>query len=174
MDFNSAGQFADFLSMVIVPNVPSATRKGLRGVGEAVVKGAKKKFGIYQKSVYSFPAWAELAPRTLLDNPANTPLLRTGKTKESIGFEVNGDDVVVGSSEPTMIYHELGTSTEPPRPVLGPAMYEARQMIRDIMGKATVLAIAPHMKLEKVAGFKRTGPRLASTVWDQYRPDGGN
>lgn len=174
MEFNSISSFTNFLSMVVVPNIPTALHTGLHEVGDAVVRSAKDKFGVYQKSVYTFPAWAELAPRTLVDNSENTPLLRTGDTRDSIGFEVNGDDVVVGSSEPTMIYHELGTKTEPPRPVLGPAMYEARQMIRDTMGKATVLAIAPHMKLTKVAGFKRTGPRLASTSWDQYKPDGGD
>lgn len=174
MQFDSIDSFTNFLSMVIVPNIPGVLHGGLHEVGEAVVDSAKDKFGTYQKSVYTFPAWADLAPRTLVDNPENTPLLRSGDTRDSIGFEVNGDDVVVGSSEPTMIYHELGTKSEPPRPVLGPAMYEARQMIRDIMGKATVLAIAPHMKLTKVAGFKRTGPRLSNASWDQYRPDGGD
>ena len=177
MDFDSPGKFAEFLSMVVVPNVATALEEGLHEVGEHVVQEAKSKFGHYQKQVYKFPAWAELSSRTKSNRmsegfPENEPLLRTGNTRDSIDYQVSGGDVVVGSSEPTMVYHELGTKTEPPRPVLGPAMYQARNMIRGIMGKATVLAIVPGMKITKVSGFKRTGPRLTSPVWDSYKSGG--
>lgn len=168
--FDSFESFANHLSMVVVPNIPSAMREGLHEVGEVITASAQAKFGEYQPAVYKFPKWAPLSEATIESgNPNNTPLLRTGETRDSVDYTIDGDNVVIGSSEPTMVYHEVGTKTEPPRPVLGPAAYEARAMIRQIMGKATVLAVVPGMKLSKSLGFKRTGPRIASDIYNRYR-----
>lgn len=173
-EFDNILDFTNHLSMVVMPNIPIALAEGLDEVGEQIVRSAKMKFGHYQRRVYRFPKWAPLAEATKENRVAqgfseDEPLLRTGATRDSITYEIKDGDLVVGSTEPTMVYHEAGTKTEPPRPVLGPAMYEAKDMIRDVMGKATVLALVPGLKTAKLTGFRRTGPRMDSIRYDRYR-----
>lgn len=174
MEFDDLDNFADHLAMVVMPNIPKALEAGMEELGEEVVRIAKAKFGHYQRAVYKFPRWAPLSSVTRESRVAqgfseDEPLLRTGATRDSIGYRVDGDDLVVGSSEPTMVYHEVGTKTEPPRPVLGPALYEARNDIREILGRATAIALVPGSDIHKLTGFKRTGPRITSPRYDRYR-----
>ena len=78
------------------------------------------------------PDWDSLAPRTIRDKtklgfggPDYSPLERTGAMRESILTEFAGLTGRVYSTDPKMVYSELGTSREPPRPVLIPSLDEA-------------------------------------------------
>lgn len=170
-EFESIDSFTSYLTMAVVPTLAPAMDSMLDVIGAELVATAKEKFGVYQPAVYKYPKWAPLSPSTLAHgNPNNTPLLRTGGARDSIYYYKSGNDVVVGSTEQTMVYHELGTTTEPPRPVLGPTIYEHKTEIMNLLGKATALALMG--KLTKISGFKRNGPRLTSSHYDAYRSRG--
>lgn len=108
-----------------------------------IEKDAKDQIGHYQPAVGEFPAWAPLAESTeaekaRLGAPAGAPLMRHGALYASIGHEVHGDEGVVGSTDPTMVFHEFGTAKMPPRPVLGPAVVNSRKKVEAILGRALV------------------------------------
>jgi hypothetical protein len=46
-----------------------------------------------------------------------------------------------GSTDPTLAYHEFGTSKMPPRPVLGLAVVNSREKIEKLFGRAIVEGI---------------------------------
>ena len=120
--------------------------KGLESALVLLEKDMKAQVGYYQGEVGEFPAWAPLADSTEADKarlgaPSGAPLLRFGALYASFQHEARGDEGVVGSTDPTMIYHEFGTSKMPPRPVLGPALVRNREKIEKILGRALVEGI---------------------------------
>lgn len=121
-----------------------AMEAGLERVAKLVEKTAKAEFGTYQDAAGEFPAWQELAQSTQdererLGYSANEPLLRTGDLRDTISHETRGLAAVIGSTSDVMVYHEVGTSKMPPRPVLGPAAYRNKDKIEELMA-ASVLA----------------------------------
>lgn len=129
--------FADYLKQIekMVYEAPKAEKIILETVGREVEKNAKDKFGHYQEAFGKFDKWPELADSTQQDRlrkgyTPNDPLLRDGTLKESISHTVHGNTVTIGSDSPVMVYQELGTKNIPPRPVLGPALYEKRARIK--------------------------------------------
>ncbi len=77
------------------------------------------------------PGWAPLAESTLADKARQgyetpAPLKRTGELRDSIKGEAEslpgGVRGIVESDDPNALWHEVGTSREPPRPFLGPAL----------------------------------------------------
>ena len=117
------------------------------GPGVGTKNEAKAEIGYYQPQVGDFPAWAPLADSTeaekaRLGAPLGAPLLRHGGLYASFGHEVlSHDEGIVGSTDPTLIYHEFGTEKMPPRPVLGPAVFKSRKEIERILGRAVVAGI---------------------------------
>ena len=113
-----------------------------------LVKGnAKAKIGHYQEAAGPFSKWAELADATKADRvsrgyPENEPLLRTGELRDSIKSEASAAGFVVGSDSDIALYQELGTSTIPPRPFLGPALFESAPAVVKALGSAIELTIA--------------------------------
>ncbi len=124
-----------------------AMRAGLERVLVHIENEAKAEIGYYQPQVGDFPAWAPLADSTeaekaRLGAPLGAPLLRHGGLYASFGHEVlSHDEGIVGSTDPTLIYHEFGTEKMPPRPVLGPAVFKSRKEIERILGRAVVAGI---------------------------------
>ena len=110
--------------------------------GGMVERAAREKIGFYQAAAGPFAAWAPLAESTIaLHNKAgvgDTPLYLSGHLRESFSHVTEGKTTTVGSTDPVMVYHEFGTSRAPPRPVLGPAMFENREHI--IQGAAGIVA----------------------------------
>jgi hypothetical protein len=121
-----------------------AIRRGLEQALVLIENDAKGQIGHYQAEAGSFPAWAPLAESTeaekaRLGYPADAPLLRTGAMQASFGHTVESDtEGVVGSTDPTLIFHEFGTRKMPPRPVLGPAVFHTREQIEKLLGRAIV------------------------------------
>lgn len=122
-------------------------RRGLEKALLLIENDAKAQIGHYQPEVGDFPEWAPLAESTeaekeRLGAPLGAPLLRHGGLYASFGHEVLApDDGVVGSTDPTLLYHEFGTSKMRPRPVLGPAVVRNRERIQQILGQALVHGI---------------------------------
>ena len=110
--------------------------------GGEVERSAREKIGVYQAAAGPFSAWAPLADSTLARHSqaglGDTPLYFSGQLRESFSHVTEGKTTTVGSTDPVMVYHEFGTSRMPPRPVLGPAMFESREQI--IQGAAGIVA----------------------------------
>jgi phage gpG-like protein len=140
------GDFIDTLESSVLPKVVEADRAALVEISKHLTSVAKAKFGVYQPDYGPFKAWKPLSPdtqiiRVKLGYSPDEPLLRTGDTRDSISYQVSDIEAVVGSTEETMIYHELGTKSEPPRPVFGPTAYQSKNKIVELIGKTVVSAL---------------------------------
>ena len=123
-----------------------ALHHGLKKCAAAIEATAKAEIGTYQRGVGYFPPWQELAPATKADRvhkgfTENDPLLRTGGLRDSISSEVHALEAAIGSTSDIMVYQELGTSTIPPRAVLGPAAVRNHKRIEMILGEAAVAGL---------------------------------
>ena len=108
---------------------------------------AKEKIGHYQDESGPFNAWAQLKKSTQRERERhgytpNDPLLRTGGLRDSIKKAIYGSFAVVGSDSMLAVYHEFGTHGpgvgpdgwhDPPRPFLGPAAYESREWVGEVV-----------------------------------------
>ena len=113
----------------------------LEKVGVIVEKRAKEKIGEYQVQTGPFEAWKELADYTKADRvnkgfSENDPLLRTGDLRDSIGHQVHGSEVDIGSASDIAVYQELGTIKIPPRSFLGGALIENMEEVMNIVGES--------------------------------------
>lgn len=122
-------------------NIEAHASRGLDRAARLIEEDARGRPGHYQPAVGPFPAWAPLsasyeAKKVAAGFPANSPLVRSGDMRDSIGRTVRGMEAVVGATDPTMVFHELGTSRMPPRPVLGPAVFRNRKAIERLLGDA--------------------------------------
>ena len=113
----------------------------LEAVGSKIERDAKEIIGHYQRSdTGPFPEWEELAPSTKADRVSkgftpNDPLLRTGELRDSIGHEVRGRSVAIGSDLDIAIYQEMGTATIPPRPFLRIAAFRSKKWLGQLYAK---------------------------------------
>ena len=145
-EFEDLALFAVHLASLEVA-VRQEMQRGLKRALVVIENDAKAQIGHYQGEVGEFPAWAPLADssekeKDRIGAPLGAPLLRHGGLYASFEHEVLAfDDGVVGSTDPTLIYHEFGTEKMPPRPVLGPAVVKNRERIQQILGKAIVQGI---------------------------------
>lgn len=133
-NFNSFGEFGRYLERMLVEK-PKLDKALLEAVGQHVEDEAKRKFGVYQDADGPYKAWSELkdstkAQRVRQGYSPNDPLFRTGELMHSISHSVERNSVVIGSDSEIMVYQERGTPDIPPRPVLGPAMFQSRKFIK--------------------------------------------
>jgi HK97 gp10 family phage protein len=145
LTFDSMAVFALHLAESAVA-VRIAEHHALTKAAKLIEKTAKAEIGAYQPAVGPFDAWAPLADSTVADRTSkgftpDDPLLRSGELRDSIGYEVSGNEAAIGSTSDVMVYQELGTSKIPPRPVLGPAAYSNKEAVQAILGKAVVHAM---------------------------------
>lgn len=133
MEFRSFGALgAHFARLALAGE--AVTHHATEQAAQIVEKDAKARIGSYQDAAGPFGAWANLAPSTVDDRlrkgfTPDDPLLRTGGLRSSYGRKVNGAVAVVGSTSPIALYQEQGTSTIPPRAVVGPAVIASRDAI---------------------------------------------
>lgn len=117
-------------------------------IATRIQESAKEKIGVYQDQVGPFRAWDPLKKATQRERAKkgytpNDPLLRTGYLRDSIKKAIYGSFAVVGSDSMLAVYHEFGTHGvgvdpntgyhDPPRPFLGPAAYEAREWVGEVV-----------------------------------------
>ncbi len=131
--------------------MPGAVRRAeaeaLHKAAELVEGAAKAAIGEYQSAAGPFKAWPELADATKADRAAkgfapDDPLLRTGALRGSIESAVSGRQAAVGSNADTAVYQELGTKSIPPRPFLGPALFNNADKVAGIIGHEVAKAVA--------------------------------
>lgn len=139
-NFNNIGEMVAHLAAMAAAETLSL-HHGLKKCAVAIEKTAKSEIGHYQKPIGPFPGWAELADSTKADRLANgfsenDPLERTHALEESISHEIHALEAAVGSTSDVMVYQELGTSTIPPRAVLGPAAIRNKELIIKTLGHA--------------------------------------
>lgn len=144
-EFDNALSFAEHLIKIEFA-MAAVMHKSLGHVLTVLEEDMRKQIGEYQGSAGSYPAWASLADSTeeekgRLGYPLNAPLLREGDLQKSFQHDQDGNEGIVGSTDPVMVYHEFGTVKMPPRPVVGPALYRNRDKIEHLLGHAMVEAI---------------------------------
>jgi HK97 gp10 family phage protein len=140
-EFNDIASFAlhfATLNIAVQRNAENAMDRALQIIEDT----AKDKLGRYQPAVGGFPAWPQLADRTLQHHAqmgmGDTPLLLTGGLYASIEHERRGNEGVVGTKEQVGAYQEFGTEKIPPRPFMGPAAFSNQAKIEKLMGRALV------------------------------------
>ena len=74
--------------------------------------------------------WESLAPSTLAHKPADTPLLETGRFRDSITASIGHHEATVGSDDKKATFFEFGTSRMPARPIFGPLAVAAETVIK--------------------------------------------
>jgi HK97 gp10 family phage protein len=145
-------------------------RMALNAAAKLVKEDAREQIGEYQPQAGNYPEWAELAEsteeeKTRLGAPPDAPLLRFGDLQKSFRSTLNGDDeVVIGSTDPVLEYHEFGTVKMPPRPVLGPALLKHINEIRQILSFAI---------LDVVISGQRMGYRFNAEAGGIVVPEAG-
>ena len=113
---------------------------GLDKVGELAATMAVHYLGTYQEG------WAPLKPETIARKATgDSPLLETGKMRDSISHYVNPFsvvmEVVVGSTDKHAVFQEQGTSRIPPRPFLSLAMKHALPFAEETFGAIAIKII---------------------------------
>jgi phage gpG-like protein len=104
---------------------------------EMVCNEAKRVLGTHDYG------WPELQPETIARKiRGDTPLLETGKLRESIQWNAEGNFGFIGSDSPVAVWHELGTSRIPPRPFLAGAAMHMEDKIHKMAARAALAVIA--------------------------------
>lgn len=155
-NFSNLQQFANYLSQRSL--VLAASYSALDMIGRLVRDRAQAKIGTYQNSSGGFPGWPELseytkAERVALGFSENEPLYRRGELRDSIRYEVDASlrFVTIGSDLDKALWNEVGTTIAPPRPFLGPAAFESRDEIANIVGHAYVRGVTQGAQVRRNA-----------------------
>lgn len=141
-EFEGFGRFATHLAVLAIEG-EAVTEHLTEKSAEMVQKNAKARLGDYQDYTGPFNSWPELADSTKADRVAqgyaeNEPLLRTGDLRDSIEVTRHHDEAVVGSTSDIALWQEIGTERMPPRPFLGPALYDSKLNIAERAGDTII------------------------------------
>jgi hypothetical protein len=89
-------------------------KAALEAGGKEFLKRARAAIGTYEYG------WQPLAESTVAHKSrGDTPLLETGEMRDSGSYQIVGNHIVIGFSDPKIRFHEYGTKHIPPRPVIG-------------------------------------------------------
>lgn len=159
--FSSPKAFADFLRRMLAQE-EAAAAKGLEAGARIVLEEAKGSMGRYQDKSGPFPAWKPLADDTKKDRvrqgfPADEPLLRSGRLRDSIEHNIRGEDAYVGSRSKLAEIQEFGSKDGklPPRSFIGGAAARKAKEAADAMVKPSLDLLAGR----RVAGGSRRKPK---------------
>jgi HK97 gp10 family phage protein len=155
--FGSLAALAEHLSGEVTREL-SATHRGLERAAVAIENTAIAEIGHYQDAVGPFEAWPALADSTEAEKERlgyrlDAPLLRTGDMQGSIKHETSQFEATIGSDDPTMVYHEFGTSKMPPRPVMGPALQRNIPTVLAAVGEEAVAAFVGRSGVDAREGY---------------------
>jgi len=142
-EFKSFAAFAAHLERLAAAG-PEVTHHIADKSAEEIQKTAQGMIGDYQQSIGPFVAWEELADstkaeRSRLGFSENDPGYRSGVMQKSIARTTVNAEAAVGSNDQHLVWFDLGTAKQPPRPVLGPAALHSRERVRTFTA-ATVFA----------------------------------
>jgi phage gpG-like protein len=118
---------------MITTHIASAEHCALDRASSLVLEEIRHEIGTYQGAAGPFPGWAPLRPETIAKKRnGDTPLLETGEMRDSYERTIDGNNAYVGSNNMKALYHELGTSTIPPRSVIGmAAVHREPQIVQE-------------------------------------------
>ncbi|MCX3308310.1 hypothetical protein ORN12_04710 [Pantoea vagans] len=133
-------QFARELSSSSA-RIATGLESSFRVIVKEIEETAKEEIGVYQPAYGPFDAWAPLAESTKADRirqsySEDEPLLRSGELRESIQSEVVGLAAIVGTKSQIGFWQEVGTSSIPPRPFIGPAYVRKIDPLMEATGLA--------------------------------------
>lgn len=136
----SLTEFATFLGGLTF-EMDEANRIALERAARLVETEAKHVLGTYEYG------WPQLAPSTQAQRvqqgyPANEPGLRSGDMRDSITHVADHKEAQVGSNDQHLVWFELGTVKQPPRPVLQGALVHKTDEVLEIIGRQVVGALA--------------------------------
>lgn len=157
-EFGSFAAFAAHLERLALAG-PEVTHHIAEKSAEEIQATAKGMIGDYQKGIGPYPAWEELADSTQAERARlgysdNDPGYRSGEMKESVKRTAEGSEAAVGSNDQHMVWFDIGTSKQPPRPVFGPAALHSRERVGSFAAKTAFAWLAG-------LGWRR--PRLKSS-----------
>lgn len=160
-EFGSLAALADHLMAETVGGL-ATVKHGLKLSAELLEKAAKDEVGHYQEAVGPFSAWPELADSTKADRVSkgyteNDPGLRSGEMRDSIEHEAGEWEAVVGSNDEKLVWFELGTEKQPPRPVLGTALYRNLDKVQQLIGNAAVAGFVGGTPINPALGYTIEG-----------------
>jgi hypothetical protein len=128
-----------------------AVGRDLEALGPHVIERACKIVQAKAKAAIGkeHEMWPPLAESTIADKqhhgfPTPKPLLRTGELRDSIEYQVHGNEGAVGSDSPIAVYQELGTSRIPPRSFLVSSAIASEDRIHRMAAAATIGALSGH------------------------------
>jgi phage gpG-like protein len=134
-EFSLAG-FAAHMAK-IAAGIALVEQKVLEDAAKIVETEAKRVIGTYDYG------WTPLKPSTVARKArGDTPLLETGKMRESIEHSVGIREAVVGSNDDRAVFQELGTPTIPPRSFLAGAAIHKESEVHHVIGREMVSYIA--------------------------------
>lgn len=151
-EFDDLEKFAAHL-VICAAVVKKANKATLKEAARLVKEDAREQIGNYQPQVGNYLEWAPLAESTLDQKyrrglspqgemDADAPLYMDGDLKKSFRSTlVSYEEIIIGSTDPNMEWHEFGTSKMPPRSVLGPALLKHIKEIQALSAAAAVSAI---------------------------------
>ncbi len=135
-----------------------ALHHGLERVALKIQKTAVAEIGHYQAAAGPFPEWPLLADSTENQKardgyPADAPLLATGDMQDSIEHQVEGLEANIGTNDEKAVYHEFGTDRMPARPFMGPAAFNNKEPIRQLIGAAVVAGFVGDEQIHNALGY---------------------
>jgi hypothetical protein len=145
-EFASFQAFAEFMETRIGV-AERAKHLGFDAGANMMAKAARDMVGTEHKP------WPSLADVTVTRKTAagqtgrispTDPLYASGKLRDSWHYSVGNAGFVWGSTDPVMVYHEHGTAKMPPRPVVGPVMFQHGKEVVSIAANWIMGAVAGH------------------------------
>lgn len=142
------------------PRIAVALLSGLEQIAVRIEATAYNSVGEYQEASGGFPAWAPLAPATesykaRMGYPGDAPLLATGQMRDSLTHDVDVPTLTatIGFTDPKMVFHEFGTEHVPPRPVMGPALFNNLGALEMLCGAAVAQGLIGQDRIHSALGY---------------------
>ncbi|ANA13383.1 HK97-gp10 family putative phage morphogenesis protein [Acetobacter oryzifermentans] len=147
-EFTEQG-FLDYLASAPV-RLEAQLKTAMKHEASHLQKEAREEVGHYQEAAGPFPAWSPLADSTMDDRirkgfTPDDPGLRTGAMRDSYKASVEGNKIVLGSTSNAAQWFEEGTIKQPPRPVIGPAIFRNTETITRHLTESISAAMAGHI-----------------------------
>lgn len=146
-EFTEQG-FLDYLASTPV-RLEAQLRTAMKHQASHLQKEAREEVGHYQEAAGPFPAWSPLADSTMDDRvrkgfTPDDPGLRTGGMRDSYKASVEGNKIILGSPSDEALWFEEGTIRQPPRPVIGPAIFRNTETITKHLAESVSAVMAGH------------------------------
>lgn len=129
-------EFASLLG-TLASTSEMANRHALDAAAVVVETEAKRVLGTYD---YGWPQLAQSTQdqRVHQGYTPNDPGFRSGAMQQSIEHTTAKDETHIGTDDQHMVFFELGTKKQPPRPTLAVAALKKEAEVVDLIGRSTV------------------------------------